>query len=429
MLSASLPKVPRLNTPDTGYDLIVAGSGAAGMMAAITAARAGRRVLILEKLSRPGAKLKATGGGRCNLTNTLPIEDFMGRFGRNGRFMRPALSHFDQQALRDFFHRIGVQTHAPDGFRVFPHTHDAQTILSALLRELERLGVEIRCRERVTEIAVHAGAVTGLITPNGRFEATHVIIATGGMGYPMLGAEGDGYRIAQRLGHRITSLHPAMMPLQTAERWVANCRADTIPAATIRVDLPGKKRLTARGDLIFTGNGIRGPVVLDFSREITPLLEKHGKVPLLINMTRGMHADQILRHIKSEIAKAPQKPLIAQLVTLLPRSVAIEICRLCDVDPEMRFGKIAGAARDRVVNMLAWTPLTVTGHEGFKMAMITRGGISLKEIDPDTLQSRRISGLFFCGEVVDLDGPCGGFNLQWSFASGHLAGHLGDLPN
>lgn len=409
------------------YDLIVIGSGAAGMMAAITAARKGKSVLILEKLSRPGAKLKATGGGRCNLTNTLPNEAFMERFGRHGRFMTPALSRFDHHALTRFFEEIGVPTHAPDGFRIFPLTHNAQTILTALENELSRLGVRLLCKQRVEQILVEHGHVTGLRTETGaHYDARHIVVATGGLGYPMLGAEGDGYRMAEALGHRVTSLHPAMMPLFTKERWVAECRADTIPKATLKVALPNAKykKLRATGDLIFTKNGIRGPVVLDFSREITPLLDKFDEVPLLANLTRGMHADQIHRHLKAKAQEKPGSAIHTLLTTLLPDALATVFCRLTDIDPQHTFAKIAGSRRESLIRLLAWTPLTVTGHEGFKMAMITRGGISLKEIDPDTLQSRRVDGLYFCGEVVDLDGPCGGYNLQWSFASGYLAGHL-----
>ncbi len=408
------------------YDLIVVGSGAAGMMAAVTAARKGKSVCILEKLARPGAKLKATGGGRCNLTNTLPNETFMAHFGKNGRFMDPALTAFDHHALTAFFAEIGVPTHAPDGFRIFPLTHNAQTILSALEKELQRLNVTILCNQKVQGILTKEDHISGIETAANTFVTRHVILATGGLGYPMLGAEGDGHAMARNLGHKVTDLYPAMMPLQIKERWGANCRADTIPKATIRVNLPKPKykKLTATGDLIFTKNGIRGPVVLDFSREITPLLEKFDEVPILVNMTRGMHADRIYQHLRQQHLQNPRAPLLTQMTTLLPATVSTELCKLASVDPSLPFAKIPGAERDRLIQLLAWTPMTVTGHDGFRMAMITRGGISLKEIDPETMQSKKIRGLYFCGEIVDLDGPCGGYNLQWSFASGHLAGEL-----
>jgi len=412
----------------SAFDVIVAGSGAAGMMAAIVAARRGRRVLLLEKLSKPGAKLKATGGGRCNLTNTLDNAAFMARFGRDGRFMTPALDAFDHKALIAFFNEIGVETHAPDGYRVFPVTHSAETILSALEKELERLGVEVRCKQKVVTVEHNGERVTGVTTETDTFTAPHVVLATGGLGYPQLGAEGDGYALSEQAGHTVTALYPAMMPLKTKESWVEHCRADTIPKVTIRVDLKKAKKLRATGDLIFTKSGIRGPAVLDFARDVTPLLETYGEVPLLINMTKGMSEDDLLKHFKAYQGTHPDAVTIDLVMTLLPEALSLQLCALAHADPQARFGKLDGKVRNDLIRLLAWTPLTVTGHDGFKMAMITRGGVSLKEIRPETMESRLLNGLYFCGELMNLDGPCGGYNLQWSFASGYLAGHLGDTP-
>ena len=406
------------------YDLIVIGSGAAGMIAAITAARDGKKVLLLEKLSQIGAKLKATGGGRCNLTNTLDNETFMQHFGRDGRFMMPALERFDHHSLISFFKEIGVESHAPDGFRVFPVTHSSTTIISALKNEMERIGVEVRCGEKVETLEHDGVKVKGVRTQNTLYLAPHVIVATGGMGYPMLGAEGDGYLMAESTGHKVTELYPAMMPLKTKESWVAACRADTIAKVTMHVDMKKYTKLKATGDLIFTKNGIRGPVVLDFSREITPLLKKFEEVPLLMNLTKGMNEEEIRTHFKKALEKDPHQNTLDLLKTLLPESVSLELCKMAEIVPDLALSKQNGAARDKLFKLLAWTPLTVTGHDGFKMAMITRGGVSLKEIDPYTMQSRKLHGLYFCGEVMNLDGPCGGYNLQWSFSSGYLAGQL-----
>lgn len=408
------------------YDVIVIGSGAAGMMSAIIAARHGKSVLLLEKLSKIGAKLKATGGGRCNLTNTLPNEAFMQRFGREGRFMTPALTALDHKALIKFFDNLGVATHIPDGFRVFPTTHDAMSILNGLKNEMNTLGVRVICNERAHKLLVDETSVSGVETQNAQYYASNIIIATGGLGYPVLGAEGDGFKLAQDIGHKVSDLHPAMMPLKTKENWVASCRADTIAKVEMKVNLPKFKKLRANGDLIFTKSGIRGPVVLDFSREITPLLAKHQEVPLLVNLTKGMNEDQILKHIKKEIDKNPEATILQHVTTLVPESVATQLCLQAKADPQARFKQLSGISRATLIKLLAWTPLTVNGHDGFKMAMITRGGVSLKEIRPETMESKLISGLYFCGEVMNLDGPCGGYNLQWSFASGYLAGHLGE---
>jgi len=402
------------------YDLIVVGSGAAGMMASITAARSGKKVLLLEKLSKLGTKLKATGGGRCNLTNTLSNDLFMERFGRNGKFMMNALNELDYKDLITFFTELGVETHAPDGYHVFPTTHNAMTILNALEEELKRLNVDVRCNEKVETLELDKQNITGVITKNEKFNAKNIVIATGGLGYPQLGSEGDGYALASSVKHKITDLHPAMMPLTCKENWVENCRADTISKVHMRVNLKKAKSLTAYGDLIFTKNGIRGPVVLDFAREITPLISKYGEVPLLMNLTKGMNEDQILKHLK----KTTELTTLELVKTLLPEPLSIELCKLAGADYSLRFNKLSGEVRDSLIKLLAWTPLTITGHDGFKMAMITRGGVSLKEINSQTMQSKLVSGLYFCGEVMDLDGPCGGYNLQWSFASGYLAGQL-----
>jgi predicted Rossmann fold flavoprotein len=406
------------------YDLIVVGSGAAGMMASIIAARSGKQVLLLEKLSKLGAKLKATGGGRCNLTNTLSNDDFMQRFGRDGRFMMPALEGLDHKGLIAFFKEIGVESHAPDGYRVFPLTHSSSTILNALEKEMLRLGVDVQTSVKVEELLSDGHSVSGVKSSDESFLASHVVIATGGMGYPMLGAEGDGHEMAKGVGHKVTELYPAMMPLSCKESWVEACRADTIAKAELKVDMKKYKKLKAKGDLIFTKSGIRGPVVLDFSREITPLLSKFDEVPLLMNLTKGMNENQILNHLKKERNKDPHQSTQALLETLVPSSVAQQLCILADIDASLTFNKLLGESRDKLIKLLAWTPLTVVGHDGWKLAMITRGGVTLKEIDPKTMQSKLLAGLYFCGEVMNLDGPCGGYNLQWSFASGFLAGQL-----
>ena len=410
------------------YDLIVIGAGAAGMMAAITAGRRGKHVLLLEKLPKIGAKLKATGGGRCNLSNTLSSEDFIEAFGRDGRFMHRAIDTFDHHALRAFFSEIGVETDAPDGFRIFPVGHSSQTILNALSAELKRVRVEIHSSQRVTEIKKidkHFHIITGCTThthPPIAHTANSLILATGGKGYPQLGAQGDGYGLTADLGHTTTPTFPAMMPLKVAEKWVDTCRADTIANAHIKVDIKKYRKLQAQGDLIFTKQGIRGPVVLDFSREITPLLAKESSVPILINMIKGMDEEAVHRHIKEKHSDTAHYSTLQLLETLLPSSLATVLCSLSGADPLKGFSKQPGEVRMKLVKLLVWTPLTVTSHDGFDKAMITRGGIRLKEIDNQTMQSKLVEGLYFCGEVVDLDGPCGGYNLQWAFSSGYLAG-------
>ena len=411
---------------DRVFDVIVIGGGPAGIMASISAAKENKSVLLLEKLSKIAAKLKATGGGKCNLTNTLSTEDFMGKFGKNGRFMSHALEAFNANDLRDFFASIGVETIARDGFRVFPLDHSSSIILKALDDELEKLKVKVDCSVEIQSIQKEDDIFI-INSQSNIYKTKNIILATGGLGYPTLGATGDGYIYAKNFGHEVTSLHPAMMPLFTKEKNFASCKADTIAKAILKVDLPKYKKLKLTGDLIFTNNGIRGPVVLDFARELTPIIAKHNEVPLLISFLKGMNEEQIFTHIKKEIEKNPTATVLENLTTLLAFSVATEICNICEIDTSEKFKNIDGIKREKLIKTLAWTPLTVIGHEGFKNAMITRGGVELKEIDSKTMQSKLVSGLYFCGEVVNIDGPCGGYNLQWSFSSGYLAGKIASL--
>jgi len=412
---------------DITYDLIVVGSGAAGLAGAIRAGRDGKKVLLLEKLSQIATKLKATGGGRCNLSNTLDNTTFMKSFGKNGRFMTTAINKMNYKDLRDFFTSLNLETHIPDGFRIFPVTHSSTTVINALYNELKRLNIEVLCDEKVEDIIIKDNSVTHIKTQNNIYMTRNILLATGGMGYPKMGATGDGFVIVKKLGHTVTKLYPAMMPLSTQETWQGNCRADTISKVTIKVNIPNNnklKKLTAKGDLIFTSTGLRGPVILDFAREITPFLDVYDEVPILVNLTHGKNEDEIIKIIKEISIKEPNKNIIEILSYIIPTSLAKEFCKMCFIDSTTNYKHIKGESKNQLIKLLAWTPFTISGHDGFSKAMITRGGISLKEIDPNTMQSKIIKGLYFAGEIVDIDGPCGGYNLQWSFSSGYLSGEL-----
>ncbi len=393
------------------YDLIVVGSGAAGLMGAISAAKNSKSVLILEQLPQIAAKLKATGGGRCNLTNTLDNESFMQSFGKNGRFMRDALNAMDYKKLMEFFLSIGVETHIPDGFRVFPKTHNSTTIIDALKQELKNLNITVQTDAKV--ISIEKEENFSVKTADKTYSGVNILLATGGLGYPKLGSTGEGLQIASDLGHTITRLYPAMMPLHTLERWQSNCTSETIPKVEIKINLPNKKlqKLKAKGDLIFTKTGLRGPVILDFAREITPFLDELKEVPIFVSFTK-MDENEIHDYIKTHNG----------LHKLLPQSVLDELCKICNVNPKTTYKELKGKGKDQLIKILAWTPFTIIGHDGFANAMITRGGINLKEINPATMESKVVNGLYFAGEIVDIDGPCGGYNLQWAFSSGYLAG-------
>ena len=255
-------------------------------------------------------------------------------------------------------------------------------------------------------------------TQTDTFRAHAFVVATGGKGYAKLGATGEGYEIAQGLGHSVTKLYPAMMPLFVKESWVADCTADTIGKAELQVALKKHHNKKASGDLIFTKNGIRGPVVLDFAREITPLFDEFLEIPISINLIKGKDENYLVELFKKENTKN----LLEVLEEIVPRSITKALCEFYTIDWNLEYKKLSGVDKTKLLQILTKTPLTVSGNEGFKLAMITRGGINLKEINPATMESKIVPNLYFAGEIIDIDGPCGGYNLQWAFSSGYLAG-------
>jgi len=405
------------------YDVVVIGSGAAGMMAAISAAKNKNSVLLLEKLPKLAQKLKASGGGKCNVTNTLSKEDFMASFGRNGKFMREALEALNNEELISFLASIGAEVITLDKKRYFPKSKNSQTIIDALIATVQKLNVNIQKNSKVIDIIKNYKKVYEIHLKDRVELASNIIIATGGMGYKALGTNGDGFGFAKKFGHTISPLFPAMLPLHVRQTWVSNCKADTLAKVEISIDLPKYKKLKAKGDLIFTNNGIRGPVVLDFAREITPLLQKYKEVPLKLNLTGSLNEEQVREFIFTKAKRFPQKTIIELCEELLPQSVCKELCLLNEIDMSASLSQLPPQRRDALLKSFVQTSLHVISHDGFDKAMVTRGGVNLKEVDSKTMQSKLQKGLYFCGEVLDIDGPCGGFNLQWAFSSGFLAGN------
>jgi len=409
-------------------DVAVVGAGPAGLMAAIAAAEAGRRVVVLEQLDRPGAKLLASGGGRCNLTNTLPREKFIASFGRQGRFMLPALAALDSRALRQWLDGLGVPTHAPDGLHVYPVSDLALAVQKALWRRLRELGAHVRLGVRVTGLWLEKKGpgpfvtIRGVEAGGGRLAAPLVILASGGRGYPSLGGSASGYELARAAGHTIIGPTPALVPLRVKEPWVRRCAGASLAAARIRIDLAGESRAGLRGEALFTHTGLSGPAVLDLSGDVAALLRKHRTVPLLVDLAPGVTPDEWRRRLEKWRTAEPRSTVVSLLDRHLPKSLAAALAELAGIGPALRPVQLSAGARDRMAELLTALPLTVTGTEGWDRAMVTRGGVSLKEVDPRTLRSKRLAGLALAGELLDLDGPSGGFNLQWAFSSGRLAG-------
>jgi predicted Rossmann fold flavoprotein len=404
------------------FDMIVVGCGPAGMMAAIAAASAGKTVAVFEQLAAPASKLLASGGGRCNITNMLPTDVFMSRFGRNGLFMKPAMAAMDQKHFIRFLADIGIQTHSTDGLRVFPASNNAQTVADALLRRMEQLRVRVSASTKVIGLEFKDGRCVGVKTPDGQVRADLVLLSTGGQGYPKLGGSISGYELASSAGHHLVQPTPALVPLTAEAKWCADLAGVSLELAEITVRVSAKQFEVSEGGLLFTHKGISGPATLDLSGTVAQLLEKRGNVHVAVNFAPVRSREQWLAEFSRWQKEHGSKQIVKLLDAHLPRSLAEKLCELAGLAPTAKAAVFPGPARARLAGLIGALPLTILKTEGFDHAMVTRGGVSLKEIDPETLESKIMPGLLFAGEILDLDGPTGGFNLQWAFSSGWLAG-------
>lgn len=392
------------------------------MMAAISSAPRGAQVAILDQLDRPGVKLLTTGGGRCNVTNMLDKSSFMERFGKSGRFIQPALNAMSEPTLRAFLAKHGVPTVSPDHFHVYPASNSSASVLHALWELCTRRNVKQCLGTEAKLLLIENGFVTGIDTSSGRFAARSVILATGGKSYPDLGATGSGYTLAASAGHTITTPLPVLVPLVTRETWPGELSGVSLRQVHVRIDLPRRQKARCTGDMLFTRTGISGPAILDLSRDVVPLLQEHGDVPIRINLQPEISAEQWNARFDEWQSAHGRKKVLKLLGQHLPASLARVILRLAGMAEDVPAAAFSRPQREAVLELITRLPLAVKSSGGFDNAMVTRGGVSLREVDPKTLQSRKVCGLYFAGEILDLDGPCGGYNLQWAFSSGWLAG-------
>jgi len=410
-----------LNRDPNISNLLIIGAGPAGLMAAIFAARSGARVIVCEQLPEAGIRLLATGGGHCNFTNTLGVEDFTRRFGDKSRFVAPALNAMNGNRLRLFFEELGVVSHSPDGFHVLPVSDSAESIRDALLQACKKLRVEFQFNSRVESLQTGQGKVTGLITARTPESAARVILAAGGASYPGLGGGESGFSLARMTGHTILPLCPALAPLVTRETWPKVLAGVTLPR--VSVNLAGKKnhRGAEPGSLLFTHHGISGPVALDISGLVAATLLTREFVPVTINLSPGRTTEAWQKDIERWKEEHGAKTILSMLSSMMPAALARVVLDLADVSSDTKVARLSREQNRRLIMLIKNLPLTISGTEGFSKAMVTRGGIALDEVYPKTLESKLVCGLFFAGEILDVDGPCGGFNLQWAFSSGRLA--------
>ncbi len=402
--------------------IFVIGGGPAGMMAACRAAEGGASVTLFEKMSRVGRKLGITGKGRCNLTNTADVAEVVRNLPGNGKFLYSALKKFSSADTVSFFEDLGVVTKVERGGRIFPASDDASEVIDALLRRLTILGVDVRTNSTVTKILAESHKVTGVLV-NGKILACDaVILATGGASYPATGSTGDGFRMARQLGHNVTPILPALVPLETEEDFVRDVQGLSLKNVRVKLLADGKSVAEQFGEMLFTHFGVSGPIILTLSRRAAQLLADGRFVELELNLKPALKPEQLDARILRDFDKFKRKSLKNALVELLPAKLIPIVLDLSYLAEGKRVDEVTQAERRRLAEILQSLPLTITRTRPIDEAIVTAGGVDVKELDPRTMRSKLVEGLFVVGEVADVDGFTGGFNLQAAWSMGNVAG-------
>lgn len=405
------------------YDLIVIGGGPAGMMAAGRAAERGKKVILLEKTNHPGKKLLMCATGRCNVTNTAPMDAFMRAYGgRGGPFLRCALETFDNEKLLLFLMSYQIETVVENKGRVFPKSQNAGSVLKALEAYLHDYRVKIHTGTPVIQINRENNHVAGVKTHKENITGRNSIIATGGLSYPATGSTGDGYRLAVSAGHTISQTYPAIIAFETTETWVKSVQGTPIKNINIMACQQGKKIAEHFGEALFTHYGISGPAILDISKHLVECL-KNGSLQLRIDFKPAHSIEDLDDIILSQFRKHGGKTVKSCLTFFIPEKLAPVFLNLCAVDPQKKASQITASERKKIGKQLKGLPLTLVRHRPIEEAIVTAGGVNLNEVNAKTMESKILKGLYFAGEVLDVDGPTGGFNLQAAFSTGYLAGN------
>lgn len=403
--------------------VVIVGGGAAGMMAAIAAAGAGHQVTIYEKNEKLGKKIYITGKGRCNITNACDTEELFGNVVHNRKFLYSSFYGFTNFDIMDFMEQNGCPVKTERGNRVFPVSDKSSDVIRALSGKLSELGVKVCLREEVAEVAMENGAVRGVVLrKGGRLAAADaVIVATGGLSYPATGSTGDGYRFAREAGHSVTELSPALVPFCTAEPVVKELQGLSLRNVSAKILKGGKVLYEEFGEMLFTHFGVSGPVLLSASSFVAPELKK-GNLVLSIDLKPALSEEQLDARILRDFEEIKNRQYKNALVHLLPSKLLPVIVERSGIPPEKKVNEITREERRRIVSSVKDFRLTLTGLRGYREAIITQGGVSVREINPSTMESKMVRGLYFAGEVLDLDGVTGGFNLQIAWSTGYLAG-------
>ncbi|MDE7423689.1 MAG: NAD(P)/FAD-dependent oxidoreductase [Lachnospiraceae bacterium] len=410
--------------------VIVVGGGAAGMMAAITSARNGHRVTLLEQNEKLGKKLFITGKGRCNITNASDMDVLFSNVITNKKFLYSAFYQFDNYQTIAFFEELGLKTKIERGERVFPESDKSSDVIAALQKELKKLEVKVLLYTKVEEILEENGHTKGVIVrkdgENKVFKADAVIVATGGISYPSTGSTGDGYRLAKDMGHQVTKLYPALVPFEIEDTFVKGLQGLSLKNVGLTLFAGKKKIYDGFGEMLFTHFGISGPLVLSASSYVSGYIQKQS-MEVEIDLKPALTEEQLHARILRDFEEIHNKQFKNGLDRLLPQKLIPVIVELSGIQKNKSINSVTKEERNRLVNLLKHFRMVVKGLRGYNEAIITKGGISVKDINPQTMESKIINGLYFVGEVLDLDALTGGYNLQIAWSTGYLAGiSIGD---
>ena len=408
------------------WDVIVIGAGAAGIIAAGRAAQLGAKVLLLEKMRQPGRKLLITGKGRCNITHDAPLSEYWKNIFPNSRFLKHAFHAFFKDDILQILHDRGVETTTERGSRVFPVSNDAKEVLNALLDWMGPKNIERVFNARVNELIIEGELVKGIraMTDSGirEFYAQSIIIATGGKSYPATGSTGDGYELAKQAGHTITQPQPALVPLVTKEDSASKLQGLGLKNINAVVWVNGKKTAEEFGELIFTHYGLSGPVILTLSRYVVEEFSEGKKVEISIDLKPALDEKKLDLRLLRDLNEHGKKQVENIFKLWLPSSLITVFLEILELEGKKLCNQLAGKERKKILLLMKDFRFNITGHAGFKEAIITAGGIPTNEIQSKTLESKLVKNLFFAGEVIDLDANTGGFNLQIAWSTGWLAG-------
>lgn len=401
---------------------IVIGGGAAGLLAAGRAAERGAEVILCEKMGQTGRKIGISGKGRCNLTNCADLNEFMAHFGKNGRFLRQCFQHFFSEDLIDFFKQRKLNLVTERGGRIFPESGRALDVVKVCNDWLTSERVDVRKTAPVTKIIVKNGQVEAVVCGGKNVHCENVVLATGGKSYPRTGSSGDGYKLAEALGHTILPPRPYLVPLVSPDPKVHSMAGLDLRNVQVRLYLDGKRKDQAFGELSFTGFGLTGPIILSLSGQIVDALDQGKKVQISLDLKPALESKKLDDRLIRDLVKRREESIDSILRGLLPRQMVPVCLASCGISPDTAAATFPGKVRKQLVQWLKDFRIEISGYKSFNEAIITAGGVSLKEVDPQTMESKLIKGLFIAGELLDLQADTGGYNMQAAFSTGWLAG-------